>query len=81
MGQDKVVGVGMKVMEAARQVEATGVMSQAEVVVVVVKTSRAVEQQAQETYDQMVTWRCLVSVTVESHKQVQMAIQLNNDED
>lgn len=70
MGQGKVVGVGMKVTEAARQVEVMGVMSQAEVVVVVVKTSLVVEQQAQHTYDQMVAWRCLVFATVESQKQV-----------
>lgn len=80
MGQDKVVEAGMKVMEAARQVEVMGVMSQAEVVVVV-KTSLVVEQQAQETYDQMVAWRCLASVTVESQKQVQMVVQLNNGGD
>lgn len=35
MGQDKVVEAGMKVMEAARQVEVMGVMSRAEEVVVV----------------------------------------------
>lgn len=81
MGQGKVVGVAMKVMEAARQVEVTGEVSQAEVVVVAAKTLLVVEQQAQQTYDQMVAWRCLAFGTVESQKQVQMAVQLNNDED